>query len=317
MIASNTAKTASLDEFMDRGRQFADVGGKGVPMKNYQPFTHFVLEHFVKKAEMINGEALLPTDGRPVVAIASHGPNIAWLPLAALAGKFFIDSGYGDIVGGFFPHKAVFLVPGFKNYYKRVLGAPTDVKTVDEFVQLLKDHELGVTGTAPEGANCLLAYDEYVAPFQSKGMVAAAIKADASICLLVHQGAEDWNIRIKLPFGWTVPLTNGLSGINIPLLPYKKIDNYMVRCQRYEPSITSKDLSGKSKRQVRLLLNVEIEKIRAEMNLMTDELKERMKEAKARNGRGKRLAWIDRVSGVGALIKSSVVYRSTPHPVSK
>ena len=88
MIASNTAKTASLDEFMDRGRQFADVGGKGVPMKNYQPFTHFVLEHFVKKAEMINGEALLPTDGRPVVAIASHGPNIAWLPLAALADFF-------------------------------------------------------------------------------------------------------------------------------------------------------------------------------------------------------------------------------------
>lgn len=58
-----------------------------------------------------------------------------------------------------------------------------------------------------------------------------------------------------------MPLTNGLLGINIPLLPYKKIDNYMVRCQRYEPSITLKDLSGKSKRQVRLLLNVEIEKI--------------------------------------------------------
>ena len=198
-----------------------------------------------------------------------------------------------------------------------MLSAPTYVKTVEEVVQLLKDQGLGVTGTAPEGANGRLAYDEYVATFQSKGMVAAANKADASICLLVHQGAEDWNIRIKLPFGWTVPLTNGLSGINIPLLPYKKIDNYMVRCQRYEPSITSKDLSGKSKRQVRLLLNIEIEKIRAEMNWMTDELKERMKEAKARNGSGKRLAWLDRYSGVGALIKSSVVYRSTPHPVSK
>ena len=285
MIAYNTAKTASLDDFMDRGRQFADVGSKGVPMKNYQPFTNFVLNHLVKKSELLNGEALLPTDGRPVVAIASHGPNIAWLPLAALVGKYFIESGYGDIMGGFFPHKAVFLVPGFKKYYQRVLGAPTDVKTVDEFVDLLKDNALGLTGTAPEGANCLLAYNEYVAPFQSKGMIAAAIKADASMCLLVHQGAEAWNIRIKLPFGWTVPLTNGLAGINLPLLPYKKIDHYMVSCQRYQPGIRSADLVGKSQREVRLLMNIEVEKIRAEMNLMTDALKLRMKEEKVRTGK--------------------------------
>jgi hypothetical protein len=65
------------------------------------------------------------------------------------------------------------------------------------------------------------------------------------------------------------------------------------------------------------MLSVKVERIRAAMNLMTDELKTRMKEAKARNGSGKRLAWLDRFSGVGALIKSSVVYRSTPHPVSK
>lgn len=46
-------------------------------MKKYQPFSDFVLRHLVKKAEIINGEVLLPTDGRPLVAIASHGPNIA------------------------------------------------------------------------------------------------------------------------------------------------------------------------------------------------------------------------------------------------
>lgn len=276
MPANSSAMSASLNEFLDRGRKFERGTGKGVPIKNYHPFTSFVLNKLVRKAEIINGKALLPTQGRPVVAIASHGPNIAWVPLTALIGKFFIDHGYGDIVGGFFPHKAVFLVPGFKEYYKRVLGTPTDVNTMEEFVQLLKNHEIGVTGTAPEGANCLLAFDKYVAPFRSKGMIAAAIQADASICLLVHQGAEDWNIRISLPFGWTVPFTEGLRGINIPLPPYKKVDRYLVMCKRYKPAITSRDLKGKTSKQVRLLVNVEVEKIRAEMNRMTDQLKERM-----------------------------------------
>ena len=273
--------TASLDEFMDRGRQLACQGGRGVPIKNYRPFSDFVLNKMVKKAELINAQALLPTDGEPVVVIASHGPNIAWVPLAALVGKFFYDSGYGDIVGGFFPHKAVFLVPGFKDYYKRVLGAPTDIHTVEAIVDLLKNHEVGVTGTAPEGANCLLAYDEYVAPFQSVGMIAAAIRANASICLVAHQGAEDWNLRLRLPFGWKVPLTNGLRGINIPLIPFKKIDHYMARCERFKPRLRAKDLEGKSKRQVRLMLSVEVERIRAAMNLMTDELKERIRLDKA------------------------------------
>lgn len=274
-------KAASLDEFMDRGRQQEYGGGRGVPIKNYRPFSDFVLNKMVRQAELINGRALLPTDGEPVVVIASHGPNVAWVPLAALVGKFFLDSGYGDIVGGFFPHKAVFLVPGFKDYYKRVLGAPTDIDSVDGIVELLKNHEVGLTGTAPEGANCLLAYDEYVAPFQSKGMIAAAIRANASICLVVHQGAEDWNIRVRLPFGWSIPLTNGLRGINIPLPPYKKIDRYMALCQRFKPSLHAKDLEGKTKRQVRLLLNIEIERIRAAMNLMTDELKDRLRNDKA------------------------------------
>ncbi len=267
----------SIDDFSGKGRQFSGGEGKGVQMKKWKPFTDFVLNKLVKKAEIINGEALLPSNGRPVIAIAAHGPGVAWMPLAALVGKYFIDNGYGDIVGGMYPHKILFLIPGLKGFYKRVLGTPTDVNTVDAIVDLLKNNEIGVTGTAPEGANCLLSFDEYVAPFRSKGMIAAAIKADTNICLMAHQGAEDWTKRINLPFGWTVPLTTGLRGFNITLPPYKKIARYTVLCKRYQPSITAADLENKSKREARLLLNLEIEKIRAEMNLMTDEVKELMR----------------------------------------
>lgn len=273
----NSIKATSenmLDDFNDFSRQPAGIGGKGVPMRKWKPFTDFVLSKLVKKAEIINGKALLPSDGRPVIAIASHGPGFAWVPLAALVGKFFIDSGHGNIIGGMYPHKAMFLIPGLKKFYQSVLGTPTEVNTVNDIVALLKNNEIGLTGTAPEGANCLLSFNEYVAPFRSKGMIAAAIKANTSICLMAHQGAEDWSFRINLPFGWTLPLTNGLRGFNITPPPFRKISRYTVLCRRYTPSITSADLENKSKREARLLLNIEIERIRAEMNLMTDEVKE-------------------------------------------
>ena len=128
----------------------------------------------------------------------------------------------------------------------------------------------------PKGRTACLTFNDYVAPFRSKGMIAAAIKADASICLMAHQGAEDWNIRINLPFGLTVPRTNGVRGINITLPPYKKINHYMVMCRRYTPAITSADLDGKTKKEVRRLLNIEIENIRMQLNLMTDEVKAMM-----------------------------------------
>ena len=266
----------SLDAFKKKGHGFAGGEGKGVQMRKFKPYTDFVLKHLVDKADIINPEALLPTDGRPVIAVVSHGPGFAWIPLVALVGKFFLDSGCGDIIGGMYPHKAMFLIPGLKGYYRRVLGTPTDINSVDDIVALLKNNEIGLTGTAPEGANCLLSFNDYVAPFRSKGMIAAAIKADTSICLMAHQGAEDWNIRINLPFGLTMPGTNGVRGINITLPPYKKIHRYKVLCRRYKPTITSADLAGKTNQEARRLLSIEVEKIRTQLNLMTDEVKAMM-----------------------------------------
>jgi len=267
----------NVEAFKARGHNFNGGAGKGVQMKKFKPFTDFVLKNLVRNADIINPEALLPTDGKPVVAVVSHGPGAAWIPLVALAGKFFIDNGYGDIIGGMYPHKALFLIPGLKEYYRRVLGTPTEADTVNDIVQLLKNKEIGLTGTAPEGANCLLSFNDYVAPFRSKGLIAAAIKADASICLMAHQGAEAWTVRVNLPFGLSIPRTKGLRGFNITLPPYK-INHYLVMCRRYQPMISSKDLAGLTKLEVREHLAIEVEAIRRELNNMTIEIKRMMNE---------------------------------------
>ncbi|SHJ33543.1 hypothetical protein SAMN02745216_01473 [Desulfatibacillum alkenivorans DSM 16219] len=252
---------------------FESGKGMGVRLKEMQPFYDFVLNRLVERAELHNGEALIPENGRPVVIIVSHGPGLAWVPILALVSKHYVDSGCGDLIGGMVPHKAVFLVPGFKEYYKRVLGTPTEVKTVDHLTRLLKTGRIQVTGTAPEGANSFLSFKEYVGPFRSRGMIAAAIRSNANLVLVAHQGAETWNRRLRLPLGLSLPNTFGLRGVNLTLPPYKKLDNYVALAQLYTPSMTEKDFKTLSPRECSLMLNVEAERIRAEMNLMTDKVK--------------------------------------------
>ncbi|MBI9075339.1 MAG: hypothetical protein JEZ02_08010 [Desulfatibacillum sp.] len=252
---------------------FKSGTGKGIRLKAMQPFYDFIFKYLVEEAELHNGEALLPQNGKPVVIITSHGPGLAWAPVLALLGKHYVDFGYGDLVGGMVPHKAVFLVPGLKAYYEKVLGTPTSVSTVDELTRLLKTREIQVIGTAPEGANCLLSFKEYVGPFRSRGMIAAAIRGDADLVLVAHQGAETWNQQIKLPFGLSLPNSFGLRGVNIALPPYKKLDHYVAQCKAYKPTMKARDFKVRSTRECRLMLHVEAEQIRAEMNLMTDKVK--------------------------------------------
>lgn len=279
-----------IKAFQQKGRLFEGRPGKGVPIKKFQPYCDVVLNKLVRKGEMENPEALLPSDGRPVVAIVSHGPGAAWIPLVALVGKFFIDNGYGDIIGGMAPHKAMFLIPGFKTYYRETLGAPTDIHTVEAIVGLLNNRDIGLTGTAPEGANCLLSFEDYVAPFRSCGMIAAAIKANAAICLMAHQGAERWSLRLNLPFGLRAPGPGGLRGIVIPLPPIRKIDYYRVCCKRYEPSISWQEMEGMSKADIRRHLSLEIEAIRKQLNDMTRELRVNMQALSTQKAEAKKYA---------------------------
>jgi hypothetical protein len=258
---------------LDPAPDFETGKGRGVRIEDMAPYNDWVLSRLVDKAEVFNPQALLSQDGRAVVAITSHGPGAAWIPLLALVSRYYIESGLGRLVCGMYPHPAMLRIPGLKSYYEQVLGTPTAVNTVEEVARSLKSGEINLTGTAPEGANCLLSYDEYVTPFRSLGMIAAAIKADAHICLLAHLGAEAWTVPVNLPFGWTLPGTLGIRGFNITLPPYKKLPLYLVNCRVFSPAATGEEFERMGKRRARLHLNVEAQRMRAEMNLMTDELK--------------------------------------------
>ena len=245
--------------------------GEGIPLSRLAPYVKGLRKFFIKDFEMINPEAALPTGERPLVFIAAHGPLYAPTPMILLLGEYFIDHGLSDKVVGIYPHPMLMRFPGMKALFSR-LGTPTRVYDLEGLVARLKDGRINITGTGPEGMYCHLSWTDYVGPFDNAGMIAAAVLADADICLLAHQGGDAWNLRLNLPFGLTVPLTRGLRGINVPIGPVRRVERMVVSCERYSPGVSRKALEKADGREKRLLITLEVEKIRHRLNSMTDVL---------------------------------------------
>ncbi len=261
------------------GRKIVDSGtkpwegavGEGMSLKKLAPYVDRLLKLAVKDWEIENPEAALPDEGRPLVFIAAHGPLFAPTPMILILAKLYKDRGLTDLVAGFYPHPMLMRFPGMKALFGRI-GTPTDVYDLEGLVERLKDGRMDITGTGPEGIHCHFSWSEPVGPFDNGGMVAAAILAGAPVCLLAHRGGEAWHLKLNLPFGLTVPFTGGLRGVYIPLGPIRRIRRFVVSCRRYEPDLTREELSAADDRKRRLLVGIEIEKIRYELNRMMEDL---------------------------------------------
>ena len=257
--------------------------GIGVPVANSKPFVDFILTHLVGEVRIFNRRAALPDGTRPLVHLAAHGPLLGPTPAIAALARLYIDSGLGDMRIGFYPHRSFLWIPGIEGFLQRI-GIPTRAYRLEDLVGLLRSGKLRVTGTALEGLHCHFSWKDPVGPFRSGGMIAAAILADASICLFTHAGGEAWNVRLDLPLGLTVPFTRGLRGVNIPIGPVRKIERYGLYCRRYRPALSRRALEKMDARGRRMALSLEMERIRNRLILMTVELGEKMRADSTRAG---------------------------------
>lgn len=245
--------------------------GEGIVIGKFAPYVDTILKILVKDYKIINPEAALPEPGRPMVFIAAHGPLYAPTPSILMLGKLFVDRGLTDLVAGFYPHPLLMRFPGMKALFGR-LGTPTKVYDLPGLVERLQDGRIHITGTGPEGIFCHFNWDEPVGPFDNAGMVAAAVLSGASVCLLAHRGGEAWHVPLNLPFGWTLPLSRGMRGVNIPLGPVRRLKRYVAMCKRYEPDLEKEELEAAEGHEKRLLVGLESQKIRVELNRMMDQL---------------------------------------------
>ena len=259
-----------MEENMDEHTQH----GEGIVVKTAEPLFNLFLQYAVKEYKIYNPKTVLPDKGKPLVIISAHGPLWAPAPIMFILGKHFLNNGFGDLVASFYPHPLLMRVPGVKTIFSR-LGVPTKVYDLPGLLERLKDGRIHITGTAPEGIYCNFQWEDYVGPYDNAGMVAAAVLSDAKLVLVAHQGGDAWNVQANLPFGWTLPIPGGLRGLNIPVGPVRKIERYAMLAKRYRPALKKKELENISSKERKLLIGLEVAKIRTQLNLMTEDLQKR------------------------------------------
>jgi hypothetical protein len=259
-----------------------DGKGYGATIKSVEPVFDLLLNNLVGSYDFFNPGAILPSRGRPLCIIAAHGPLTAPLAGMGIIGRLYLDKGLGDMVVGFYPHPALFWLPGMDKIFSRI-GTPTKVYDAPTLVELLKSGRMAVAATAPEGLSCHFTWDEYVGPLRSGGMIEAAIRADADLCLFTHLGGTAWAVELKLPFGLALPMTRGLRGLYIPLPPVLKIPRYSIYSKRFALQLTKARLEKLSARERHMAISLEMERVRNELNLMTDELKRRISKKDGKN----------------------------------
>ncbi|MFA6032325.1 MAG: hypothetical protein WC889_05450 [Myxococcota bacterium] len=253
---------------------FPDGNGYGSHIASGTDAVNLMLDNLIGDVVFVNEEAALPPPDGPLVIIVAHGSILGPLPVMAAFGRMYLRHGLGNEMIGFYAHRAVEMTPGMCRFFE-MFGMLTKVPTVIELVRLLKNGDIRVAGNSFEGTSCLFSWDEEIGPFRNGGMLDAAIKAEAAICLIVHKGTEPWSVKLNLPGGKTVPFIKGLRGINLFLGPIKKLDRLTILCSRYKPGIKRLEYEELEASQRRAVLKAELEKLRQRLIEMTAEIIDR------------------------------------------
>ena len=271
-VTNSTTGASNIFELL-ASAEMPDGRGYGSTLSTGRLFIDFTMDNLVGDVKIFNPKAAIPDKGRSLIILAAHGGVLGPLPTMAALGRMYIDHGLGDQTIGFYTHRAIQLVPGMKTVFEK-MGALYRVSDVEDLARRLKSGGVRIAGNALEGVSCMFSWTEFVGPFHTGGMIAAAIMSGASICLLTHQGADPWNLQVNLPFGMTVPKTRGLRGLNIPIAPIRRIEHLSVLCRRYRLRVKKSDFLSKMDRGERhIAIKREMETIRDRLNLMTAELK--------------------------------------------
>jgi hypothetical protein len=234
---------------------------------------NLMLDNLIGEVRIINRQAAIPDEGKPLVLLAAHGSVLGPTPVMAAMGRMYIREGLGNEIVGFYHHRSILHIPLMNRLFES-MGALSRVYDLQKFVEMLKSGRVRIAGNALEGVSCLFSWEEPVGPFQSAGMIAAAILAGAPICLVAHHGTGPWSVKVELPFGLTIPGVPGLRGVNVPLPPLRRIKRLDVYCRRYKPVVSRKKFEKLDHAQRRAALAREMESIRGQQNTMMQELQD-------------------------------------------
>lgn len=219
---------------------------------------------------------------RTIVAL-SHGTPLGWLPSIAVLGLEALSSGGHSrrplgVMDNFFFH-----VPMIRELAHWITQAerPLSYQDISERFRSQEGIDLVLF---PEGSNCFFGPPEEIQDFRSPRFIELALETNSPILIGVHRGSENWSATLPVPevFLSKVNLlpeavANFLekrlrkTGLfTLPLIP-RPMEQFEMRCELYQPTLTYDELSADPQRR-REQLRVEGEFVRNRMSEMRKEI---------------------------------------------
>ena len=212
-----------------------------------------------------------------MVTVLNHSTPLSWLPAICLLTEKICEGGGEARVPVGVMDKFFFQNPLFKPVAERL----TQFNCFPSFEDIIKKaNDFTDVAIFPEGSNCFFGRGEIIQPFRSPRFIELALKMKAKIFIVVHRGSEDWahSVRVQgrdLPFqaylpGWLNEKIQQGGFFVIPKIP-KKIRQFRMTCDFYEPSITIDELSRHRGTKMKQLWS-EAELVRIRMQEMFDSM---------------------------------------------
>lgn len=228
----------------------------GVPLREAAPLIRLVKRLLVESHTLVNPEVALPRKDRVTVYLANHGPLWTPFPAPVLTVDYLLaKGGYEDLVAVTLFHRVVELVPGLSPALTRYFGHSTpELRSLPGLIALMRARRIQILGTVPEGRSCVYSFEAPVGPFTKRGLMIAALEADADIVLTAQKGVERFGLPLRLPAGLTLPIPGRPRGLQLPVWYPGRRAHITVGYARYRPLRTAEEraLLGPEERRAQL-----------------------------------------------------------------
>lgn len=249
----------------------------GVRLRDAAPLVDAIKWLQVSGSEILNFDEARPDPDRVTVYLCNHGPVLAPFPAPALTVDALLQAGgYEDLTAVTLFHQVVEFNPVLSAVLSKYFGHATpELRSMAGLIRLMKERRFHILGTAPEGRSCLWSYDAPVGPFTRKGLMVAALEADADVILTAQKGIERLGLPLRLPFGLRLPFEGGPRGLLLTWwLPGRRA-HVTLKYRRYRPLLSADERARLDPTQRRAQISAELDRMHAQLSALYESIPER------------------------------------------
>ncbi len=246
----------------------------GVRLRDAVPLIEAVKKLQVSGYEILDFDEARPDPERVTVYLCNHGPVLAPFPAPTLTVDALLKAGgYDDLRAVTLFHWIVELNPVLSAVLTKYFGHSTrELQSMSGLIKLMKERRFHILGTAPEGRSCGWIYDDPVGPFTRKGLMVAALEADADVVLTAQKGIERFGLPVRLPFGLRLPFEGGPRGVQMSWWWPGRRAFVKIKYRRYVPLITAEARSRLDPVQRRVQIGAELDRMHAQLSVLYESI---------------------------------------------